>query len=400
MNSAKINQKWQQNFIKLYGYSFFQMFLVAIPVIVPYWQGLGLSIKEVFLLQGVFGATLIVFDVPAGYFADLFGRKKSLVIGSLISAFGFQLLWLGQNFFDFVIYEVILGIGLSLQSGCDVALLYDGLEALNLADKKAVFLGRRVLAMQIGEGIASLLGGFFATISLKLPMILNGITPFATVLFAALLFDGGEKKLQRNSHLENFRYIKRALFGHSRLLSLLIVAYVFYSFATYCAVWALQPYWKQQGFTLTMFGVLWAMNSFLVGVVGHWAHQIEHRLGSAGSVIVIALAPILGYLGMGTFGGWIGVAFMIFFPLCRGLNMVLFQDGVNTRVPAEIRATTNSIGSLGTRMLFLVFGPLLGLVIDEKGPSLALETMGFVYIAVFIFVTIPLLRERQHFVKS
>lgn len=393
-------EKWNGNFWKLYGFSFFQVFLVAIPVIVPFWQSKNLSLGQIFTLQAIFGGTLIIFDAPAGYMADLFGRKVALIAGTVVSLLGWQLLWWGENFWHFALYEIILGVGLSLQSGCDVAILYSSLEKLKLSGRKAKYLGRRVLSMQIGEGVASLLGGYLATMSLRLPMIVNAIVPIGTVIFASLLFEGNDKKLSHDSHFENFKMIRRALFGHSRLLTLLIVAYIFYSFATYCAIWTLQVYWQKQGLALSMFGYLWAANCFLVGIVGHYSHRIEVWLGSTATVVVIAVTPIIGYLGMGTLGGWLGISFMIFFPMCRGLNVVLFQDAVNSRVPAEIRATTNSIGSLGMRMLFLAFGPLLGFVIDQWGPAKALEFMGYVYVVGFFVVAVPLLRQRHEFVQT
>ena len=114
-------QTYSKNIKLVYGYSFFQMFLVSIPVLVPYWKNSGLNISEIFLLQGIFGAVLIVFDLPAGYVADLFGRKKTMLLGSVITALGYQVLWLGTTFIDFAVFEIVVGIGLSLQSGCDVA---------------------------------------------------------------------------------------------------------------------------------------------------------------------------------------------------------------------------------------------------------------------------------------
>lgn len=64
------NKKWEKNLFYLYGFSFFQVFLVSIPVIVPYWKELGLSLKEIFALQGIFGVTLLICDIPAGYLAE------------------------------------------------------------------------------------------------------------------------------------------------------------------------------------------------------------------------------------------------------------------------------------------------------------------------------------------
>lgn len=387
----------QRNIPKIYLFCFFQTFLVVIPVIVPYWQNMGLTLKDIFWLQGIFGLSMIVFDAPAGYLADFFGRKKTLVIGSLITAVGFQILWFGNSFFDFVIYEIILGLGLSLQSGSDVAILYNSLEKLELQKRKASFLGRRITSQTVGEGVASLLGGALAGIALAWPAYVNAITAWIPAVVAMTLYEPPGQRLPRGSHIENFRAIGKALFGHSRLLTYAILNFIFYSFATYCAVWSLQPYWKERGIGIAMFGYLWAANSFMVALVSRYAHTIEERLGSTKVVIAISILPVLGYLGMGLTGGLWGLIFTLAFPICRGLNQVIFQDAINTRVPAEMRATTNSIGSLGMRAMFILFGPLLGHVLDTQGANQAMVVLGVIYTVGIFLVALPLLQQRKEF---
>ena len=65
----------------LYGFSFFWLALVIIPVIVPFFESKGLSLAEVYYLQAIFAFVVVVFEVPSGYFADVFGRKNALVVG-------------------------------------------------------------------------------------------------------------------------------------------------------------------------------------------------------------------------------------------------------------------------------------------------------------------------------
>ena len=100
---------------------------------------------------------------------------------------------------------------------------------------------------------------------------------------------------------------------------------------------------------------------------------------------------------MGFSGGLIDLIFTLAFPVCRGLNQVIFQDAINSRVPAEIRATANSVGSLGMRALFVIFGPLLGFFIDKYGTNEAMKLMGFIYVAGLFLVAMPLLSQRHHF---
>ena len=368
-----------------------------IPIIVPFWQAEGLTLKEIFMLQGIFGGSLIIFDAPAGYMADLFGRRRTLILGCIISALGFQILWMGHTFLDFAIYEVVVGLGLSLQSGSDVAILYNSLEKLKLEGRKAGFLGRRLTSQMIGEGVASLIGGFLAGYSLILPAYANAVTAWIPVFIACTLHEPAGTKLPRVSHIENIRSIGRALFGHSRLLTFAIVSFIFYGFATFCAVWAMQPYWASRGFDVSTFGYLWAANNFAVAIVSRYAHVIENHLGTVVIVVIIAILPIVGYLGMGyTVAAW-GILFTLAFPICRGLNQVIFQDAINMRTPAYMRSTANSVGSLGMRALFVIFGPLIGAMLDADGPNHALKMLGAVYVVGFFVIALPLLSEHRNF---
>ena len=52
---------------------FFQVFLVIMPIAVPFFQSKGLSMQDVFSLQALFALVVLVTEVPSGYVADLVG---------------------------------------------------------------------------------------------------------------------------------------------------------------------------------------------------------------------------------------------------------------------------------------------------------------------------------------
>jgi MFS family permease len=387
----------KSNIPKLYAFTFFQMFLVIIPVIVPFFQSKGLNLQQIFTLQGIFGGTLIIFDAPAGYLADVFGRQKTLLIGSIVSAIGFQMLWFGSSFGHYALYEIIIGIGLSLQSGCDVAILYNSLEKLRLHGSGAGYLGRRLTYSTIGEGMASLLGGFLAGLSLEYPAYAMAGCGCIPMFIAATIYEPPGQKLSRTSHIKNFQQIWKAVFGHSKLLTFAIMGFIFYGFATFVAVWSLQPYWQSRGLNFHLFGYLWAANNFIVAFVARYAYLVERRIGSIAIVVIIASLPVVGYFGMGLTPGLWGLLFTLSFPVCRALNQVIFQDAINRRVTADVRATVNSVASLGMRGLFVIFGPLVGRVLDTSGPDGAMMTLGWVYVGGILVVAVPLLSQRRSF---
>jgi hypothetical protein len=51
----------------------------------------------------------------------------------------------------------------------------------------------------------------------------------------------------------------------------------------------------------------------------------------------------------------------------RGLRLVILNDALNKRVKGDMRATANSIMGLGTRLLMVGLGPIVGSMIDSRG---------------------------------
>ena len=71
-----MNRSFQKIFLLELGW----MFMVIIPVIVPFFEGHGMDMEQIFILQAIFGISVVILEVPSGYVADIIGRKNSLII--------------------------------------------------------------------------------------------------------------------------------------------------------------------------------------------------------------------------------------------------------------------------------------------------------------------------------
>ena len=69
----------RQNIIKLYMLKSVTWFMVAMPVIILFFQENNFSLTEIMFLQALYSFSLALFEIPSGYIADIFGRKKSIV---------------------------------------------------------------------------------------------------------------------------------------------------------------------------------------------------------------------------------------------------------------------------------------------------------------------------------
>ena len=58
-------------------------FWALLPILVPLYLSCGLKVSDVFLVQGAFALTVLILEIPSGYLADRYGRKRSLLGSAL-----------------------------------------------------------------------------------------------------------------------------------------------------------------------------------------------------------------------------------------------------------------------------------------------------------------------------
>lgn len=89
----------------------------------------GLSGAQISALFAIWSAVGLVAEVPSGALADRFGRRNALVAAGVLQAVGY-VAWTGwPTFAGFAAGFVLWGLGGTLVSGAQEALLYDGLAA-------------------------------------------------------------------------------------------------------------------------------------------------------------------------------------------------------------------------------------------------------------------------------
>jgi len=388
-----------KNIPKIYAIKFFAMFLVIMPVIVPFFQSLGIGMKGIYLLQSIFAITVFICEIPSGYISDLLGRKKTLLVASFLKGIGFCLFPLASDLNVLIIAEIILGIGVSLSSGTDTALIYDTLEITSPKKAHIKILGKSLYYFSMGEGIAALFASAFLLLSISMNdlVIISAVMSWIQFFIIISLVEPSRNKMEQ-SHNENFKYIIRSMFKESKILNYIILNSIFSFSGTLFAVWLFQKYWGDLGIPLVYFGFLWAITNFTVSYTSKVAHKIEKKWGSQNVLILIGLLPVAGYFGISFVDHVIGFLVCLLFQACRGFGQVILKDALNKRVSSDFRATANSIVSMGTRIIFVITGPLFGYMIDKQGLSYACQMMGGLYILVFILFMFPLLKERKNFI--
>jgi len=147
----------------VYALAFFHTFMLIAPVLIPFFESKGLSLSEIFYLQAIYATVIVLLEAPSGYLADKMGRRVVLVIGSVAHGAGYFFLTLAGGFCQLVIFEIILGIAMSMMSGADLAMLYDTEQAISQAeDEHRHSIAQLASTKAFANAAGALLGGAMA----------------------------------------------------------------------------------------------------------------------------------------------------------------------------------------------------------------------------------------------
>jgi MFS family permease len=395
-----VKRSLENNIKTIFAMGFCHSFMVVIPIFVPLLQGYGLSMSQVLQTQALFALTIAVCEVPSGYFADIWGRRNAVIIGSVLNAIGFlSLLW-ADSFVDFLVYEFFLGVGFSLISGADLALLYDTELYLNAQESgKKSGAGKSLSRLLSIEAAASGIAGIVASIlliwSLDWVVWVQAFTGFMPFILGLFLVEPPRPKRVVN-HADNAKKIVDILLFDKPVVAWTAFAISVFGLLAVYVFWVYQKYWELQGVPLEYFGYIWAGFALTVSLAARYAGELESKLGHRRLLVLVAVLPIVGLLGMAFATAWAGVLFGFAIQISRGISMSLFYEALNRRVPGDFRATVNSLVSLGVRGIFIVTGPILGYALDTLGMTNTLVAMAVIFTPLMCVVLVPLInRIRQ-----
>jgi MFS family permease len=110
-------KNFSQNISRLYVIKISKWFNLVMPVVILFYQDNGLSMQEIFILKSIYSLAIVVLEIPSGWMADVWGRRKTLILGALLGSAGFFMYSFSYGFWAFVMAEIILGAGHSLYQG-------------------------------------------------------------------------------------------------------------------------------------------------------------------------------------------------------------------------------------------------------------------------------------------
>ena len=363
----------KNNIIKLYLLKAVKWFMIVMPIIVLFFESKGLSLTQIMILQGTYSLFVALFEIPSGFFADIYGRKNSLVIGSIFLFLGYVIFSFFSGFNEFLFAEILLGIGGSLISGADSAILYDTLLEIKEEDEYTKIEGRTYAIGNFSEGIAGVLGGFLAMTSINMPVYIQTIVMFLSIPIAMTLVEPKSSYKLAKSFSSIITVVKDT-FIYQRKLRWYIVYSSSMGIATLSIAWFVQPFLMEIDTPIIYYGIIWAFLNFTAGITSYYSYLFNnHNL-----LIYISLIMITSLILLGFNISYFGLIFIILIYLLRGIITPKLRHLININSTSERRATVLSLRSFVIRISFSVTAPALGYIADSSDLSLVFYVLAFI----------------------
>lgn len=315
-------------------------------IMILFFQSRGLKMDEIFYLTIAWSLTALVCEVPSGYLADVIGRKKTILIGTILFFASQVHRVYATSYWEFAFQFVLMSAAFSFFSGTEEALLYESLKATGREDEMLAQNGRLSSARQIFKMFTPLIG---SVIAIDLTDVQYSILLWVDVVTALVAF-GIFLFLVEPPHVRHVLEEEVGIFAESlktlkanpwmmrvSLNKILVFSGAFFTWRVY------QPILSEHGITAIWLGVFYFLSSAF-GFLGTWfLGAIEKRFGLVFFMtwtIIISLAMYL----IGIFTSTpilLFISFLVIITISI-LREPAFSHLVNGYVQSKSRATTLS----------------------------------------------------------
>jgi MFS family permease len=378
----------ERNIRIIYISGFLRGLVFFIPIFALYVQHELFTLLNVALILSITAISTTIFEVPSGAFADLFGRKNTMILAGVLVVISFIFLSIGTSLIFFILYAVINGLAQSLFSGTDTAIIYDSLKEMKQEHRFKRIAGISGSLWPAGAAAGSLIGGFLAAHSLHLAVVAT-IIPFTLALI--LTFFLIEPKYDKETHKNILKQIRSgftAIISNRQILLLSLAGFFIYSFAE--VAHELKPvFFAFKEIPIAAYGVIFAVTFGLSSLGYLLSPRVSDRLGDKRTLLLCVSVPPITLL-ISTFlpGIWAAVSILIG-SLFWGIQWPVVTHLMNREATSKQRVTIISFGNLANKLGLAIFIPIFGYLADLSTINIAFRIAAicsFGVIAIIAFV--------------
>ena len=325
----------------------------------------GYSLVRVGFAETVFHITSLIAEIPSGMFADVFGRKKSLILSCVMSMLSALVRGFVPGFAAVCVSIGFSALSYNFISGSDSAIAYDTLLEAGQTDRYDRYISTQTAVYRISNGVATLFAGAAVIMGNRNAQILSLAISAVNMVF--LLFLRENKVILKKAGDSLGKRIKDVYKGSfSFLKGNKKVAGLIFRNALVGGIDVLLLFFLQA--KLPMTGIPdWTLGPLLFimsmgGILGALAARKVKKVTLGKLFIFCITLALLGLISEFTGVWYLMTTGGFFTAFADDLIQIRSDIALNRVVPAEQRATLISVNSFCFSVLMIFMSPLAGFI--------------------------------------
>jgi MFS family permease len=339
----------------------------------------GIGIAETLTILAFF-----LLEVPTGWLADRFGRKRAILASLLLETLGYLALVAISDLMGLLVSLLILQVGRAFFSGTFEALIYETLLERGEAGLYARILGR-ISGLQLAStALASLIGGYLYRVDPRLPFLGAAVAfGLASLAAIALREPTSSATLEPKESLTSGRGWN-VLRSNAALVAPLLLVSVFLVVPDEVLDDVLAV---ELGFAPQQLGLLFAVAYLAAAFCASRSSLLAERFGPGRVITVISLVMALSLAATPWSGLAIGGLAIVLRNAGRSVHDTLASSLLNELAPSSHRATVLSSYHALRNAPYVVLAYAIGVAMD----LLSARTFAFYFGAAQLLATSPAL---------
>ncbi len=170
-------------FRRFAAYGFLKNLRFFEPFIVLYFREEGFSFLEIGTLFSIREIAINLLELPTGFVADIYGRRRSMVFSMLAYITSFVLFYFFPHFFLCAMAMIFFAVGEAFRTGTHKAMILEHLRLNGMLDMRVEYYGSTRAASQLGSALSSILAAVLVVCSGTYRLIfLASVVPYAANL--------------------------------------------------------------------------------------------------------------------------------------------------------------------------------------------------------------------------
>ncbi|OGV96784.1 hypothetical protein A2W24_01850 [Microgenomates group bacterium RBG_16_45_19] len=343
-----------------------------------------LSVQQIAVLTGFQIIIWNLFEVPTGAFADLVGRKVSIILAFGIYTLAMMATAFTTVFGIFLVIEFFKGISNALNSGSLEALLYDTLKEKKLEHRWDKVVANNETLVWVGLFVAAVSGGFLYYWWYPLPYLLQGLVYLGAMLISFWLIEPklDTKKYQVKEALQQNLAGFKELFRNERMTYLtLVLGLIGAGYMIAASILGISQA-EEYGLDARGVGLLFGTGYILSALASQGFPKLKRVWGSKKLVILTGIVLLSSFL-LANFVGVVVGSMLIIMRIASSTTFRNVRSGlINRAVTSKNRATTLSSMQLLTQLPYALLAYFIGGYIDRHSPNQFALLLGVVIVGL------------------